>query len=66
MTPQQAAVIRDTERERLTSIIDKRIKAWEQFQKEFPDHPGLDVLLAELDYIRSLVYDSTTKQHIRR
>lgn len=56
--PEAVKVILAAERARLDSIIDKRIRAWEEFQAEFPDHPGLDVLLAELDHIRSRINDN--------
>lgn len=55
ISPAAAATIRKAERLRLTSFLDKRISEWELFAEEFPDHPGLDILLAELDYIRSVI-----------
>jgi len=54
-TPEAVAVILAAERGRLSAFIDGRIASWEQFQDDYPDHPGLDILLAELDYIRSVI-----------
>ena len=48
-------------RGRILSILDKRMASWEQFEADYPDHPGLDILLAELDYIRSVVNASNPR-----
>lgn len=56
LAPQAVAVILATERARITSFLDGRIAEWELFQADYPEHPGLDILLAELDYIRSVVH----------
>jgi len=65
MTPQQAAAIRDTERERLSSIVDKRIASWEKFYEDYPEVEGTLLVISELDYIRSMIYDSTNNNNRR-
>jgi len=58
-SPAAVKVILEAERARIISLIDARIASWVQFQADYPENEhDVDLAIAELDYIRSVVYDS--------
>ena len=65
INPEDTAALIESERQRIASLIDQRIASWEKFYEDFPEVDGTLVVISELDYIRSRLYDSTTKRNRR-